>query len=189
MNNKITAYILAGGKSLRMGTDKGLLLLDGKSFVSCICDAVKPIVGENIVIVASNSDYDFLGYTRIEDVVLEKGPVGGIYTALQHSKTKLNFILSVDSPLVSSELLLWIQENKEDSFPMTQLKFEDKAYPLIAIYDQSLVSIFEEKVKKNQLRLQQLIAEVKHQTLSIPEKWSHQVQNINTPEEYQKLRL
>ena len=51
--NSCSAYILAGGKSQRMGTDKGLLLLAGKPFVSHICEAVKSIVDENIVIVSS----------------------------------------------------------------------------------------------------------------------------------------
>lgn len=189
MKDKITGFILAGGKSQRMGTDKGLLLLNGKPFVSHICEAVKPIVGENVVIVCSNADYDFLGYTRIEDIVPEKGPVGGIYTALQQSKTKLNFILSVDAPLVSTELLFWMLENREDSYGMTQVQLEDKAYPLIAIYDQSLATIFEENLKKNQLRLRQLIKELKYQTLLIPKKWGDQVQNINTPEEYKKIQL
>jgi molybdopterin-guanine dinucleotide biosynthesis protein A len=189
MKNTITAFILAGGKSQRMGTDKGLLLLEGKSFVSHICEAIKPIVGENIVIVSSNADYDFLGYKRIEDIVANKGPVGGIYTALQQSKTKLNFILSVDAPLVSTELLLWILEKKDNSFGMTQVQLDDKAYPLIGIYDRSVGSVFEENLKKEQLRLRQVIEEIKHQTLHIPEKWRTQVQNINTPEEYQKIQL
>ena len=95
----------------------------------------------------------------------------------------------MDAPLVSTDLLLWIFENRDDSYGMTQVQLEDKAYPLIAIYDQSLGTIFEEKLKKNQLRLRQVINEVTHQTLLIPEKWSDQVQNINTPEEYQKIQL
>ena len=72
---------------------------------------------------------------------------------------------------------------------MTQVQLDKKAYPLIAIYEQSLVSVFEENLKKEQLRLRQIIEEVKHQTLYIPEKWRTQVQNINTPEEYQKIQL
>ena len=189
MKDKITAFILAGGKSQRMGTDKGLLPLAGKPFVSHICEAVKSIVGENIVIVSSNADYDFLGYKRIEDLVSDKGPVGGIYTALQYSRAKLNFMLSVDAPLVSAELLLWILENKNDSYEMTQVQLDKKTYPLIAIYEQSLVSVFEENLKKEQLRLRQIIEEINQQTLKIPEKWRTQVQNINTPEEYQKIQL
>ncbi|NRS88809.1 molybdopterin-guanine dinucleotide biosynthesis protein A [Flavobacterium sp. 7E] len=188
MRNTITAFILAGGKSQRMGTDKGLLPLNGKPFVSHICEAVSPIVGENIVIVSSNTDYDFLGYTRIEDIIKDKGPVGGIYTALQQSKTKLNFVLSVDAPLVTSELLLWILENHSESFLMTQVQANEKSYPLIAIYDQSVVTVFEENLRNDQLRLRSVRDEVAHQTIVVPEKWNDQVQNINTQEEYQKIK-
>lgn len=187
MKNTITAFILAGGKSQRMGTDKGLLPLNGKSFVSHICEAVSRIVGENIVIVSSNTDYDFLGYTRIEDIIEDKGPVGGIYTALQQSKTKLNFVLSVDAPLVTTELLLWILENHSESFLMTQVQANEKSYPLIAIYDQSLVTVFEENLRNDQLRLRRVRDEIVHQTIVVPAKWNDQVQNINTQEEYQKI--
>lgn len=187
MKDKITGIILAGGKSQRMGTDKGLLLLNGKPFVAHICEALKPIVGENIVIVSSNADYDFLGHTRIEDLIADKGPVGGLYTALKQSKTKLNVILSVDAPLVSTELLLWMLENHEDSFLMTQVQVQDKACPLIAIYDRSAKTVFESHLASKQLKLRMAVADMCHQTLLVPEKWSRQVQNINTQEEYQNL--
>ena len=64
--------------------------LDGKPFVSYIYEALQPIVGENCIIVSSNPDYDFLGCTRVEDIIPNKGPLGGIYTGLKYSKTKMN---------------------------------------------------------------------------------------------------
>lgn len=185
----ITGYILAGGKSSRMGTDKGLLTLNGKTFVENLCDALKPIVGNNIVIVTSNLDYDFLGFTRIEDLVKDKGPVGGIYTALKYSQTKSNFILSVDAPLVSTELLQWIVENHKYPSLITQVQSREKVHPLIAIYDRELKNIFEESVNSNQLRLREAINKAPHQTLAVPEKWIAQVQNINTKEDYQNLAI
>src|SRR4051812_27131822 len=80
MENQITAIVLAGGKSQRMGTDKGLLDLHGKTFVQRICAAVQPIVGSNILIVSANNEYDALGFSRVEDIIENKGPVGGLYT-------------------------------------------------------------------------------------------------------------
>ncbi|WP_418262207.1 molybdenum cofactor guanylyltransferase [Flavobacterium faecale] len=188
MENNYTAYILAGGKSQRMGRDKGLLPLNGKTFVSHICEALKPIVEDNIVIVSANVNYDFLGYSRIEDLIDDKGPVGGIYTALKHSKTKFNFILSVDAPLISTDLLQWLADKHEDSYMMTQVQVGDKASPLIAVYDRSCKIAFGEHMAAKQLKLREVIEDLSHQTLIVPDKWSKQVQNINTPEEYKKIQ-
>lgn len=184
----LTGIILAGGKSQRMGTDKGLLLLKGKPFVTHIYEALKPIVGDNIVVVSSNADYDALGYNRIEDMIADKGPVGGLYTALKQSKTKFNLVLSVDVPLVSTELLQWLVAKHEDSFMVTQVQVQDKASPLIAVYDRSIRILLGEHLAGNQLKLRDVIAEVNHQTLEVPSKWSKQVQNINTEEDYKKIR-
>jgi molybdopterin-guanine dinucleotide biosynthesis protein A len=184
----LTGIILAGGKSQRMGTDKGLLLLKGKPFVTHIYEALKPIVGDNIVVVSSNADYDALVYNRIEDMIADKGPVGGLYTALKQSKTKFNLVLSVDVPLVSTELLQWLVAKHEDSFMVTQVQVQDKASPLIAVYDRSIRILLGEHLAGNQLKLRDVIAEVNHQTLEVPSKWSKQVQNINTEEDYKKIR-
>ena len=182
-----TGIILAGGKSTRMGTDKGLLMLNGKTFISHICESLKPITGDNIIIVSSNTDYDFLGYTRIEDLISDKGPVGGIYTGLKHSKTKMNIVLSVDVPFVTSDLLEWLLIMHADSFMVTQLQENDKTTPLIAVYDRSMRIILGEAIAGNQLKLRSVVEEVDHQTLEVPEKWSRQTLNINTQEDYQNL--
>lgn len=187
MENKITAILLAGGKSQRMGTDKGLLDLNGKTFIKNICDALQPIVGFNILIVSSDKEYDALGFSRVEDIIENKGPVGGLYTALAASKTKINLVLSVDVPLVSTELLEWVLKNHDETYMVTQIKSGDKTSPLIGVYDRSMRIVFGEHMASNQLKLRQVIEDVKHQTIEIPEIWKDQVQNINTPEEYQNL--
>lgn len=185
--NTITGIILAGGKSERMGTDKGLLMLNGKPFISHVYDALKAVVGANIVVVSSNAEYDAFGYHRIEDLISDKGPVGGLYTALKQSKTKLNLVLSVDVPLVSTELLEWLVQNHDESYLMTQVQANEKASPLIAVYDRALRIPLGEHLAGNQLKLLDLVNEINHQTLEIPEKWSTQIKNINTDADYQKL--
>lgn len=187
MENKITAIVLAGGKSQRMETDKGLLILNGKTFIQHICDALQPIVGSNILIVSGNKEYDALGFPRVEDIIENKGPVGGLYTGLKESKTKVNLVLSVDVPLVSTELLEWLIKNHEETDMVTQTKIGDKTNPLIGVYDRSMKIVFGEHMAGNQLKLRKVIEDVKHQTLEVPEKWNHQLQNINTLEEYQNL--
>ncbi|REG98613.1 molybdenum cofactor guanylyltransferase [Flavobacterium aquicola] len=187
MENKITAILLAGGKSQRMGTDKGLLVLNGKTFIHNICDALKPVVGSNILIVSANKEYDKLGFSRVEDIIENKGPVGGLYTGLKESKTKVNLVVSVDVPFVTTELLQWLVENHNETDMVTQTKIGDKTSPLIGVYDRSMKIVFGEQIAGNKLKLRQAIEDVKHRTLEVPEKWSSQLQNINTQEEYQNL--
>jgi molybdenum cofactor guanylyltransferase len=187
MENQITAIVLAGGKSQRMGADKGLLDLNGKTFIQHICDALQPIVGSNILIVSSNKEYDALGFSRVEDIIENKGPVGGLYTGLKESKTKVNLVLSVDVPLISAELLQWLIKNHDETDMVTQTKSGDKTSPLIGVYDRSMRIVFGELLAGNQLKLRKVIEDVKHKTIEVPEKWNNQVQNINTQEEYQKL--
>ncbi len=183
-----TGIILAGGKSQRMGTDKGLLPLNGKPFITHIYEAMKPVFGDNIVVVSSNADYDAFGYQRIEDLISDKGPVGGLYTALKQSKTKFNLVLSVDVPLVTTELLQWLVDNHDDSYLITQVQVDDKVSPLVAVYDRALRTLLGEHMAGNQLKLRDVIAEVNPQTLIVPVKWSEQLQNINTEEDYKKIQ-
>jgi molybdopterin-guanine dinucleotide biosynthesis protein A len=137
--------------------------------------------------VSANKKYDSLGFSRVEDIIENKGPVGGLYTALMESKTKINLVLSIDVPLVSTELLQWLVENHDETYMVTQTKSGDKTNPLIGIYDRSMRIVFGEHMAAKQLKLRQVVEDVKHQTLEIPEKWNDQVQNINTKEEYQNL--
>ncbi|MES2575776.1 MAG: molybdenum cofactor guanylyltransferase [Bacteroidota bacterium] len=183
-----TGIILAGGKSQRMGTDKGLLPLNGKPFITHVYEAMKPIFGDNIVVVSSNADYDAFGYNRIEDLISDKGPVGGLYTALKQSKTKFNLVLSVDVPLITTELVQWLVDNHDDGYLVTQVQVDEKVSPLVAVYDRALRTLLGEHMAGNQLKLREVIAEVNVQTLIIPEKWSKQLQNINTEEDYKKIQ-
>lgn len=185
--DEISAYILAGGKSSRMGSDKGMLLLNEFVFIEHIVKALEKASIENITIVSQNAAYDFLTCNRIEDIYPDKGPVGGIFTALSHSGTKQNIILSVDVPLISADIIEWLVANKDDEKVITQMRVGDKTSPLIAIYDKDVVSVFEEHLKRDQLKLRMVIDEIPHQTIEVPEKWSSLLQNINTKEDYQNL--
>lgn len=74
---QVGAIILAGGKSSRMGVDKGLMLLNEKPMVQHVIDAVK-LVADEIIIVANNKEYKQFGYTVISDEIENAGPLAGI---------------------------------------------------------------------------------------------------------------
>ncbi len=183
----ISAYILAGGKSSRMGSDKGMLLLNETVFIEHIVKALQKANIQKITIVSANSKYDFLSCNRIEDIYPDKGPVGGIFTALSHSQTEQNIILSVDVPLISAEIITWMISNISNDRLITQIKVADKMSPLIAVYNRKAVKVFEEHLKKEQLKLRMVVEAIPHKTIEVPDKWCALLQNINTKEDYQNL--
>lgn len=183
----ISAYIVAGGKSSRMGSDKGMLLLNKSVFIEHIVKALQEANIQNITIVSANKAYDFLNCNRIEDVYPNKGPVGGIFTALSHTKTEQNIILSLDIPLITNDVIAWLISNIDYKKLITQVKVGDKTSPLIAVYNRKAVNVFEEHIKREELKLRMVVEAIPHQTIEIPEKWISLLQNINTKEDYQNL--
>src|SRR5688500_17395657 len=102
--NKLTAIILAGGKSTRMKTDKGLVLFKSKPLIKHVIDVIAQLT-PSVMIISSNPAYQQFGYTCFADEILHKGPLAGIYTGLIHSATPKNILLGCDMPFLSTKLL------------------------------------------------------------------------------------
>lgn len=188
----ITGIILAGGKSTRMGEDKGLALLNGKPMIAQIIDSLEKIT-PNIILITSNTEYDRFGYPRYSDIIPEKGPVGGIYTGLHHTKTEVNICISCDTPFVSSTFLNWLISKSNES-SITIPSYKGKTHQLIGIYNKSLLKSFENKLNNNTLRLKDVILSLDHKIVQVEnhlEKGSFTksiFENINTKTELNKLQ-
>lgn len=184
---KYSAYILAGGKSSRMGTDKGLLSINSETFVKKIAATLQSIT-PHIFVITSNDAYTQLGFNCIPDLFPDKGPVGGIHSALSHSENENVIIVSCDSPLVSIAFWQWlIKEHQKSNSAITFPSLLDSDYPLTGIYAKNLENIFFQAVQKEQLKLLSLVRQLKYNAVKVPPEFEKNLHNINTPEEYQKL--
>ena len=183
----ITGIILAGGKSSRMGSDKGFLMFNGKPFVQHIIDAMTGFVSE-ILIVSNNPDYDTFGLKRVNDIIENAGPLAGIYSGLNVSKTKYNLILSCDVPLITSNILKkLIDETSNDDADIVQVESQGKAMPLIAIYKNSCKEIFFSLLKKGEKRLQFAVNQCKVKSIILNSQDEKSTINVNTPEELKTI--
>lgn len=150
----VTGIILAGGRSARMGEEKGLFNLKGEPMIAHVIRNLKKVVDE-IIIIANNDGYQRFGFPVYADIVTEKGPVGGIYTGLFHSSTEVNICISCDAPFVSSQFLRWLLSCASVS-AVTLPKFNDNVHQLIGVYKKSAAPIFEENIDKHKLKLSQV---------------------------------
>ena len=182
-----TGIILAGGKSSRMGEEKGLLLLDHKPFVLHIAEALQPLVKE-IIIVSDQEEYDQFGHRRVEDVFKNTGPVGGLHAGLLSSTTDNNFVISCDVPLITTALLSKLQDSDEEHFDVIQFKLQDKSMPLIALYKKRCAAICKKQLETGERRLRKLVASLSTKSIPVDEKEYILVSNINTPEDLKNVR-
>ena len=178
----ITGIILAGGKSSRMGTDKGFLKLNGKPFVQYSIDALQPLVND-IIIVSDILDYDIFGLKRIDDLTKNLGPIAGICSGLRASLTECNLILSCDIPLIKTEVLQKLIDHIDDVTQVIQVESQGKSMPLIALYKKEVLNTFESLLKNDERRLRVAIKACNSKNIVVEKKNQYSVMNVNTQTE------
>ena len=181
----INAYILAGGKSSRMGTDKGLLLFEGKAMIQYVIEQLQPIFSK-LVIVSNNPEYEKFGLEVIPDLIKDIGPAGGIYTALNHSDTQLNFIVSCDMPFITKEAIEFIIKNTNES-QIVLLENQGKLEPLFGIYSKDCEQIWLELIEQKTIKLQKMVSYFKLKTIPVENNEIFKesfFKNINTKEDF-----
>jgi len=146
MYSDVTCVILAGGKSSRMGQNKALMKLGGKTVIERMIDIVEPVSKEKIIITNSPEDFRFLGLPIFEDIYKYKGPLIGIHSGLLHSDTERNFVLSCDIPLMTAEMINYIIEFPT-SRPVTICEAAGYLQPLAGVYSKKIFNSLDEHLK------------------------------------------
>lgn len=184
-SQNISVFILCGGKSSRMQAEKGLVIFNQKPFIKHILEAVEPL-NSSITLVTQNKAYSIFGYPLIQDIYTEKGPLGGIHTALKHSNSPDNLILSCDIPLITTTALKsLINTHSKNEAAITLAYAKKKLHPLIAVYNKNLVTKIEDYLKEDRLKLLDFINEMGYKTVEQIE--ANQLQNINSKLDLEKI--
>jgi molybdopterin-guanine dinucleotide biosynthesis protein A len=136
MKKDFTGFVLAGGKSSRMGTDKYNLEIDGESFLDRAVNTLKATC-ETVKIVLNQTQSVETDLPTVRDIYAARGALGGIHAALKNCETKFAIILAVDLPLVTSAAI----ENLADAalalnkYPaVVPRQTNGESQPLCAVY-------------------------------------------------------
>ncbi len=186
-NTNISAYILCGGKSSRMRTEKGLVNYLNKPFIQWVIEAVKPIT-KSIFLVTDNQNYRDFGFPLVLDIYKDKGPIGGIFSALNHSENEYNLLLSCDIPNITTSVInKYLISNLSNDTDVSFLSDDKNSYPLIAVYNKRVTPIFLGAIKLNKLKLINLLSELKCKNISVNSDHFGSLKNINTKEELKTI--
>ncbi len=175
---QVGAIILAGGKSSRMGIDKGLMLLNEKPMVQHVIDAVK-LIADELIIIANNEAYKQFGYKVIPDEVENAGPLAGICTGLKHSKYNYNFVLSCDVPFVTKEMLSLLKQEVA-GFDAVVFEKDEDLHPLIGIYSKNCLPEFEAALNNKELKLKTVLHHIKVRKIDGTSFSDKNFKNINS---------
>lgn len=187
IDKNISVAILCGGMSSRMGQEKGLVLYNGKSFIEHIIDAAKQVT-DDLFLVTSNVQYNQFGYPLIADINPNKGPVGGILTALHFAKNERVLILSCDVPLIKTSILeRLIFEANAYKNSVCYVVDEEREHPLIGVYPKKMSGIFEESIKAGELKLLSVLKKMETKKMKVMENEGLQLQNVNSQDDLKKM--
>lgn len=182
--NPISVIILAGGKSSRMGRDKGLLPFGGKKLVEYVIAAARSLA-EELLIVTADPAYAALGYRCVEDLFPGTGPLGGIYTGLSASHTNRNLVLACDMPFLHQTLLEHLVSAAGEEQVLLTLH-QGRPEPLCSVYDRSCRSAIRARIEQNQLKITDALASLQTRHISFDrETWfrGNEFTNLNSPED------
>jgi molybdopterin-guanine dinucleotide biosynthesis protein A len=130
---KPSAVVLAGGKALRMGGEKPLRELRGKTLLQHAIDLVAPLAGE-VVVSAGERRFEVPpGIRTVADPVglQGKGPLSGILAGLEACTGEMCLLVPCDLPNLSPDLLRGLLEAL-DEHATAYCELEDGQEPLVA---------------------------------------------------------
>jgi len=163
---QVTGIILAGGKSSRMGAEKGLQELCGKPLISYAVQVLSGLC--NTLIISSSSEaYTAYGYDVVPDEFPGIGPMGGIYSALKHSRSDKNLVLSCDLPFVTNELLSYILKNATGYQVAVPWQGNRHYEPLCGFYHVSVLQQMRTFIQKGNYKLPDLFDTIRMNKLVI----------------------
>ncbi|MCM3708515.1 MULTISPECIES: molybdenum cofactor guanylyltransferase [Cytobacillus] len=187
-----TGIILAGGHSSRMGENKALLKIGGKTVIERIADSLASYTSKVIVVANKQAEYRFLGFPIVSDNWLEKGPLAGIQAGLSASTTSKNLIVACDMPFISVDLgriLLEELNSRQAAVP----ELEGRLHPLFAAYRKDAKEAAEHALRNNQLRIREFLNKIDTGILRAEELSKRgfiaeeaYFFNMNHPDEYQE---
>lgn len=178
----ITGIILAGGKSRRMGVEKGLAQLKGRPLIAYAIDLMQQLAG-TILISANSKAYDAFPFELIADLMPDSGPMGGIYSCLQKSETDINLVVSCDTPFIKPDLYRYLLDQVRGHACVAPWHGENLYEPLCAVYHRSLLADFSRFIKAGNFKIPDLFEEVDFMPVKIdrhvPFYTDHLFFNIN----------
>jgi molybdopterin-guanine dinucleotide biosynthesis protein A len=183
----VTVFILAGGKSTRMGRDKAFVEFEGQTLLNWALNVARSVTPDLRIV---GDREKFAAYAPVfEDIFRDRGPLGGIHAALRVSQTDLNLMLAVDMPFVSAPFLRYLirQARTDPEATVVVPRTSGRWQPLCATYRREFADAAETALLAGQNKIDLLFAATETRVIEQEELEGNGFspdlfRNLNTPE-------
>ena len=185
--NQIAAFILAGGASRRMGSDKSQLPIESQTFTERIAETLFQVT-DSVTVVGHEAHSSNL--PSVPDIYPQWGALGGVHAALTACRREWAIVVACDLPFVTAELFSYLAAQRLDHEAVVPLQADSRPQPLAALYRiDPCRQRATELIEAGRRRPLDLLDTVKTRWVAFAELTNlAQAQrffvNINTPEDY-----
>ena len=181
---KVSAIVLSGGKSSRMGTDKCDLIYNNESLINLQIDKLNDIGVEDIVAAGYRGKNCKSKIVR-DDIM--KGPLSGIYVGLNNIKNDRALVISVDVPLVKKDTIKKVIDYSfERDLDIAMVKHHGNREPLIGVYKKELIPKIEAILLSDSYSVMKLADMCKYEFVDVEDD-DEDFLNVNYKDDYDKL--
>lgn len=182
----VSAAIMAGGRSRRMGRDKAWLELGGRPLIAHVADVMREVADE-VLVVANDERYATLGHRVVPDRYPDGGALGGIATGVGAAAHDRVLVVACDMPFLRADvwrLLIARSEGADAVVPRTGGEWET----LHALYTKACLVPMERALGEGRLRVISFFPDVRVRELGEADLRAldpdlRALTNVNTPEE------
>jgi len=184
---EIKGLVLAGGKSTRMGKDKGLIDYHGQPQREYVYHLLEKFTEEVYISGRTDQQSELQSFRFIPDKYLGLGPLGGILSAFQHDPNAAWLIVACDLPHINSDSIAHLIKNRESNKYATAFHAPESEWP------EPLISIWEPKMYPRALQFLSLgyscprKVMINSDTTLVEPLRKEEVANVNTPEELEGI--
>jgi molybdopterin-guanine dinucleotide biosynthesis protein A len=189
----VAAFVLAGGKSTRMGEDKAFLKLEGKTLLARALELAHS-VARDVWIAGDAAKFRTFGRV-VEDFFPNRGPLAGIHSALRSTTSELNLMLAVDLPFVETKFLEYlIFQSRQSRAAVTVPRAVGGLQPLCAVYRREFGELAEQSLLAGRNKIDALFAATETRVVEEAELRregfsSEMFRNLNTPQELEAAKV
>ncbi|HEY7783526.1 MAG TPA: molybdenum cofactor guanylyltransferase [Pyrinomonadaceae bacterium] len=192
MTSSIQGFVLIGGRSSRMGTDKAALIIDGQTLIQRVTTALSSITSS--IRLVGNKSQPTDEFQIVLDRYEQWGALGGLHAALSVCGAEWAAVVACDLPFVTSELFERLANSREDFEAVAPIQRDKIPQPLCSLYRiDPCLSKATELIESGERRPIALLQSVRTRWISFDqlsdlEGADHFFDNINTPEDYMRAQ-